>query len=143
VTCTHIRHQPLEIYAVRKLVNLRNFEYPALFVSNEPNSVSRHDVPIFNAILWFDCLDQNVLERVPLQVCERKGFYVTKIFGPWVTRDCTANLCCSERHGECNQPLTAMTTSSYEFRLTNRRSDTVASPSHLPNANYGLLARCW
>jgi hypothetical protein len=57
VTCTHIRRQALEIYAVRKLIDLRNFKYLAFFVSNDPNSVSRHDVPIFNTVLWFDRLD--------------------------------------------------------------------------------------
>jgi len=58
----HIRRHTLEIYAVRKLVDLGNFKYFALFVPNDLDLVSWHDVPILNTILWFGCLDQNVPE---------------------------------------------------------------------------------
>jgi len=58
----HIQCHTLEIYMVRKLVDLGNFKYFALFVPNNLDLVSQHDVQILNMILWFGCLDQNVPE---------------------------------------------------------------------------------
>jgi hypothetical protein len=97
-TVTHICRHTLEIHAVRELVDFGNLEYPAFFVSRDPNAVSGYDIPVFNTVMWFDCLDHDVFERMPLQVAERKGLQVTKVFCPWVARDCTANLGSGERH---------------------------------------------
>ena len=112
---THFRcRRPLEIHAVRELVYLRHFEYPFVFVSNYSDSVSRNDIPIFDAVLRFDRLDNNILERIPLQVLEGKRLHVKKVLCPWAACKCITNLRPSERHdalyaySRCTKPtLTA------------------------------------
>lgn len=62
----------LEVYAVRKLVYTQNLvKFASL--ATDAYLVTRDDIPVFNAILDWDCLDTGVIARTSLCPMLRDG----------------------------------------------------------------------